>query len=73
MLGDNSPETVKANEWVKGKFTKGNVPPFSFVYDGKLSRLVHYKWDYKRKKLSHPKLTLKNIFIPIPINKPGWL
>lgn len=42
---------VDVPKWINGSFSKGKVPPFSFVYDGKPSASFISKWDYKAQKV----------------------
>jgi alpha-galactosidase len=42
---------IKASKWLEEKFAKGNIPPFSFVYDGKSSDTFIADWEYKSEKL----------------------
>lgn len=46
-----TPETVTdVKSWVDQNFTKGNVPPFSFVYGGNSSDLFIRNWKFKAEK-----------------------
>ncbi|MBI1931645.1 MAG: alpha-galactosidase [Ignavibacteriales bacterium] len=47
----NSSNIITANQWIKEKFQKGNIPPFSFIYDGKISDSFILNWDYKYESL----------------------
>ncbi|CAG4999506.1 hypothetical protein DYBT9275_02243 [Dyadobacter sp. CECT 9275] len=38
------------DQWVLANFAKGKVPPFSFVYGGRDSRLFIGKWKFKAEK-----------------------
>lgn len=42
---------VEISKWVKGNFKKGKIPPFSFVYDGKLSSDFIKKWKFSSQML----------------------
>ncbi|MBM3212692.1 alpha-galactosidase, partial [Candidatus Poribacteria bacterium] len=37
---------LQIDEWVQDLFTEGMNPPFSFIYDGKLSSEFLKDWDY---------------------------
>ena len=43
-------DNIKAADWLKEKFEKGKVPPFSFVYGGKSSDSFITSWEYKAEK-----------------------
>jgi alpha-galactosidase len=42
---------IKASKWLEEKFAKGNIPPFSFIYDGKSSDTFITSWEYKSEKI----------------------
>ena len=52
-------------QWVKQHFAKGKVPPFSFVYVGKISNDFIKNWPQKSR-------TRKKFIIPGQIKKVAW-
>jgi alpha-galactosidase len=45
-------KTVDPEAWINKNFSKGRIPPFSFVYNGKHSDLFIKAWRYKKEKLA---------------------
>ena len=60
LLNAQTADKVSANEWIKEKFAKGNIPPFSFVYGGKSSDSFITGWDYKSEKLKSSEAGVEN-------------
>jgi alpha-galactosidase len=60
IINCQSSDNIKANKWIKEKFAKGNIPPFSFVYEGKLSDSFITAWDYKAENLKSTEANVEN-------------
>jgi len=60
IISCQASDNIKANKWIKEKFAKGNIPPFSFVYEGKPSDSFITSWDYKTEKLESPEDNVEN-------------
>lgn len=45
ILSSQSIDNINANKWLKEKFAKGSIPPFSFVYNGISSDSIITSWD----------------------------
>lgn len=43
---------VDVRQWVEQHFAKGNVPPFSFIYNGKKSDGFIKHWQYKSERIT---------------------
>ena len=44
--------TSDTHIWIEQKFAKGEIPPFSFVYNGKISNNFIKKWEYNSEKIN---------------------
>jgi len=60
LIYSQTADNVVAGNWVKQKFAKGSVPPFSFVYGGKMSDSFIKTWDYKAEKLKSDEKNVEN-------------
>ncbi|MDP4174085.1 MAG: alpha-galactosidase [Bacteroidota bacterium] len=60
IINSQSSDNTNAHKWLKEKFAKGSIPPFSFVYDGKLSDTFISSWDYKAEKLKSDEADVEN-------------
>ena len=54
LLGSYAQRTIKIDtksadveQWINRNFGKGQVPPFSFIYDGTPSERFIKKWNYQ--------------------------
>jgi len=50
-LNSQVSDLINAEKWLKEKFAKGIVPPFSFKYGGVSSDLFIKEWDYNAEEL----------------------
>ena len=55
LLGGYAQRTIKIDtksadmeQWINRNFGKGQVPPFSFIYDGTPSERFIKKWNYQK-------------------------
>jgi alpha-galactosidase len=60
VINSQASNFVKADNWIKEKFTRGAVPPFSFIYGGRSSNSFITSWDYKAEELPSPEKDVKN-------------
>ncbi|MFI5193762.1 MAG: glycoside hydrolase family 36 protein [Chitinophagales bacterium] len=51
QAGDRMEGPVDVESWITGSFARGNIPPFSFTYDGKPSDGFIKRWNYRAEKL----------------------
>lgn len=47
-------KTMDVEQWITRNFGKGQIPPFSFRYNGIPSKDFIKKWKYKRERLENP-------------------
>lgn len=45
------PTVIEVRQWVEQHFSKGVIPPFSFVYGGKSSKSFIKNWQYSAEKI----------------------
>ncbi|MFA7421319.1 MAG: hypothetical protein WCZ90_16670, partial [Melioribacteraceae bacterium] len=64
-------DNIKTSKWLKEKFAKGSIPPFSFVYDGKSSDLFITSWNYKNEIIKSSELGVENSLYTYSDNKSG--
>ena len=61
---------IDAERWVDAAFAKGQIPPFSFTYDGKISDLFIRSWKYSKQSVVSEKGNIvKNTYTYIGINE----
>ncbi len=52
-VNDIPQSKVEINQWVKKHFSKGKIPPFSFIYGGKKSAGFIKQWKFTATELKH--------------------
>ena len=71
ILYSQSIDNINANKWLKEKFAKGSIPPFSFVYNGISSDSIITSWDYKIEILKSNEPYVENYLFTYTDNKSG--
>lgn len=56
-----SSDLINADKWIKEKFAKGVIPPFSFKYGGISSEEFITGWEYKSESLPSDNAQIKNL------------